>query len=164
MSGDHDAEPVFVRSKWGTNRYVYNANNPVGMALIIGSLLFAAGGMYLLHDESSWSEGELHDAVHAAVGDLNGESHRVGGYEGSYEEIIADAIEESGEGPEHGYVTVSREIDYSEADDEPDSDRFEVSTDDVGDVYCVNVSPAEPSETYTSVSILLTVTVDSGNC
>ncbi|MGN9793037.1 hypothetical protein ACTMTU_18320 [Streptomyces sp. OZ13] len=67
MSDDHDAEPVFVRSKWGTSRYVYNANNPVGMALIIASLLFAAGGMYALHDSSSWSEGELHDAVHAGM-------------------------------------------------------------------------------------------------
>ncbi|MEU0371034.1 hypothetical protein ABZ070_12370 [Streptomyces sp. NPDC006283] len=163
MSGDHDAEPVFVRSKWGTSRYVYNANNPVGMALIVGSLLFAAASMYLLHDESSWSEGELHDAVHAAVKEINGESLHVGGYSGSYEEIIADAIEESGEGPEHGYVTVSPQSDHSDDDSKPQFDQFEVSSGDVSDIYCLNVSPPEP-ETFTPLSVVLTVTVDAGSC
>ncbi|MEU9193308.1 hypothetical protein [Streptomyces hundungensis] len=36
MSNDY--EPVFKRSKWGTNRYAYNAHNPVGLALIVISL------------------------------------------------------------------------------------------------------------------------------
>ncbi|WP_420078759.1 hypothetical protein ACN6AT_05780 [Streptomyces sp. JL4002] len=31
----YDDEPVFRRSKWGTNRYHYNPHNPVGLALII---------------------------------------------------------------------------------------------------------------------------------
>lgn len=30
-----DDEPVFTRSKWGSNRYVYNANNRLGLALIV---------------------------------------------------------------------------------------------------------------------------------
>ncbi|MFF1506465.1 hypothetical protein [Streptomyces sp. NPDC058326] len=33
-------EPVFKKSKWGTSRYVYNANNPIGLALI-----FISGGL-----------------------------------------------------------------------------------------------------------------------
>ncbi|MFE0653134.1 hypothetical protein ACFVZH_31660 [Streptomyces sp. NPDC059534] len=32
MNGD---EPVFRKSRWGTNRYVYNARNPLGLALIV---------------------------------------------------------------------------------------------------------------------------------
>lgn len=28
-------DPVFARSAWGTNRYVYNHRNPVGLALIV---------------------------------------------------------------------------------------------------------------------------------
>ncbi|MEX0171800.1 hypothetical protein [Streptomyces sp. LMG1-1-1.1] len=32
MNGD---EPVFRKSRWGTSRYVYNADNPVGLALIV---------------------------------------------------------------------------------------------------------------------------------
>ncbi|MGW4160294.1 hypothetical protein [Streptomyces sp. NPDC004788] len=36
-----DHEPVFKKSRWGTNRYTYNPDNPIGLALIIGSVLFA---------------------------------------------------------------------------------------------------------------------------
>ncbi|MFI9123212.1 hypothetical protein ACIGW0_28125 [Streptomyces bikiniensis] len=32
MNGDG---PVFKKSRWGTNRYVYNADNPVGLALVV---------------------------------------------------------------------------------------------------------------------------------
>jgi hypothetical protein len=163
MSEDHDAEPVFVRSKWGTNRYVYNANNPVGMVLIIASLLFAAGGMYSLHDSSSWSEGELHDAVHAAVDSLNAAPQQVGGWRGDYEELIADAIEASGEGPEHGIVSVSSENYGADIAGEPDSESFEVRTDDVDAVYCLRVSPPA-SETFTAVTVSLEVTVDADSC
>ncbi|WP_329121288.1 hypothetical protein [Streptomyces sp. NBC_01465] len=36
-----DDEPIFKRSRWGTNRYVYNASNPVGLALIVITVIFA---------------------------------------------------------------------------------------------------------------------------
>lgn len=42
-----DYEPVFKRSKWGANRYYYNPRNPVGLTLIVLSLLFA-GTMLIL--------------------------------------------------------------------------------------------------------------------
>ncbi|MFJ8016149.1 hypothetical protein [Streptomyces sp. NPDC096339] len=44
----HDDEPVFKRSKWGTNRYYYNPRNPVGLALIVISLLFGGTMMILM--------------------------------------------------------------------------------------------------------------------
>ena len=160
MNEDHDAEPVFVRSKWGTSRYVYNPNNPVGMTLIVGSLLFAAGGLFALHDSSSWSEGELHDAVHSAAESLDARSQQVGGFRGSYEELIADAVENSGEGPEFGLVSVSPQ---SGTEDTTSADLFEITTDDVDDAYCLRVSPPEP-DTYTSVTVTLGVTVDAGEC
>jgi hypothetical protein len=165
MSDDHDAEPVFVRSKWGTSRYVYNANNPVGMALIVASLLFAAGGMYALHDSSSWSEGELHDAVRAAADSLNAAPQQVGGWSGDYEQLIADAIEASGEGPEHGIVSVAPENDDADIAAQPDSESFEVTTDDVDAVYCVRVSPPEPEpDPFTATTVTLEVTVDADSC
>ncbi|MEU8135993.1 hypothetical protein [Streptodolium elevatio] len=34
-----DHEPVFKRSKWGSNRYVHNHPGPVGMALIVSMLI-----------------------------------------------------------------------------------------------------------------------------
>ncbi|WP_371591748.1 hypothetical protein [Streptomyces virginiae] len=44
----HDDEPVFKRSKWGTNRYYYNPRNPVGLALIVITLLFVGTMMILM--------------------------------------------------------------------------------------------------------------------
>ncbi|MFD9573381.1 hypothetical protein ACFWBI_26485 [Streptomyces sp. NPDC059982] len=46
--GVRDDEPVFKRSKWGANRYYYNPRNPVGLTLIIVSLLLAATVMILM--------------------------------------------------------------------------------------------------------------------
>ncbi|MGC5345807.1 hypothetical protein ACPXCE_26680 [Streptomyces sp. DT24] len=50
MSHDHDPdhEPVLKRSKWGTNRYVYNHRNPVGMALIVITPVIAIGVLLIL--------------------------------------------------------------------------------------------------------------------
>ncbi|MFI2028032.1 hypothetical protein [Streptomyces buecherae] len=45
---EDDYEPVFKKSQWGTNRYVYNANNPIGLALIIISCVVFAVFMYLI--------------------------------------------------------------------------------------------------------------------
>ncbi|MET9883277.1 hypothetical protein ABZZ20_08975 [Streptomyces sp. NPDC006430] len=44
----YDDEPVFKRSKWGTNRYYYNPNNPIGLALIVIALVFTATMMTLM--------------------------------------------------------------------------------------------------------------------
>ncbi|MFB0629629.1 hypothetical protein [Streptomyces sp. AB3(2024)] len=44
---NRDDEPVFKRSKWG-NRYHYNPHNPLGLALIIASLLFTATMLILM--------------------------------------------------------------------------------------------------------------------
>ncbi|GLW04110.1 hypothetical protein ACGFYF_07005 [Streptomyces lavendulae] len=60
-----DDEPVFKRSKWGTNRYYYNPRNPLGLTLIVISLLFAGTALILManragpfrppHDPAPWS-------------------------------------------------------------------------------------------------------------
>lgn len=44
----HDDEPVFTRSRWGTNRYYYNPRNPIGLALIVITLLFVGRMMILM--------------------------------------------------------------------------------------------------------------------
>jgi hypothetical protein len=43
-------EPVFKRSKWGTNRYEYNPNNPAGLALIVLSVAVATVMLILMHN------------------------------------------------------------------------------------------------------------------
>lgn len=43
-----DDEPIFKRSKWGTNRYHYNPANPIGAALIVITLVFVATMMILM--------------------------------------------------------------------------------------------------------------------
>ncbi|MEU5834450.1 hypothetical protein ABZ820_12370 [Streptomyces diacarni] len=47
--GDDD-EPVFKKSNWGTNRYVYNANNPIGLTLIILSVVVTLVVMFLMNE------------------------------------------------------------------------------------------------------------------
>ncbi len=163
MAQEDGAEPVFVRSRWGTNRYVYNPDSPVGRALIVGSLLFGGIGMYVLHNNSSWSEGELRNAVHAAMAGLNAGPTEVGGWRGGYTQVISEAIKDSGEGPEHGSLHVSAYREWGDGGGAPVADRFEVRSDDVEDVYCLSVSPPEP-ETFTVVSVDLVVTVDAGRC
>ncbi|MGW5344178.1 hypothetical protein [Streptomyces sp. NPDC004050] len=44
----YDDEPVFRRSKWGTNRYYYNPHHPVGLALVIITLLFVGTMLFLM--------------------------------------------------------------------------------------------------------------------
>ncbi|MGW2110117.1 hypothetical protein [Streptomyces sp. NPDC001948] len=44
-----DDEPVFRKSRLGTNRYEYNPNNPVGLALIVISVLLVGGMLLLMH-------------------------------------------------------------------------------------------------------------------
>jgi len=43
-----DDEPVFKRSRWGTNRYVYNPHNPIGLALIVLSIALVAMMLLLM--------------------------------------------------------------------------------------------------------------------
>ncbi|MFF2652144.1 hypothetical protein [Streptomyces sp. NPDC058045] len=47
-----DDEPVFKRNRWGTNRYEFNPRNPVGCALIVLVLVFAAVMLLLMHQHA----------------------------------------------------------------------------------------------------------------
>lgn len=165
MSKGHDDEPIFIRSNWGTSRYVYNPRNPIGVGLIIGSLLFAAGGMYYLYASSSWSEDELRDAVHVAVRDLEAAPQTLGSWNGGYESMIRDALEESGEGPSNGGMVYVDDADNpydKEAD--PSVDLFEVTAKDVDTAFCLSVSPPEPEPGLTSIEVSLSIAVEEGRC
>ncbi|MGW6589562.1 hypothetical protein [Streptomyces globisporus] len=165
MSKGQDDEPIFVRSNWGTSRYVYNPRNPVGMGLIIGSLLFAAVAMYSLRASSSWSEDELRDAVHVAVRDLEATPRTVSSWTGSYDSMIRDAVEESGEGPTSGGAVYVDEADdpYDEEAD-PSVDRFQVTAEDVDTAFCLSVSPPEPEPALADIEVSLAITVVEGRC
>ncbi|MFD4594704.1 hypothetical protein [Streptomyces rubiginosohelvolus] len=163
--GQDGDEPIFIRSNWGTSRYVYNPRNPVGMGLIIGSLLFAAVAMYSLRASSSWSEGELRDAVHAAVRDLEATPRTLGSWTGGYQSVIRDAVEESGEGPTSGGgVYVDAADDPYDEDADPSVDLFEVTAKDVDAAFCLSVSPPEPEAVLTSVEVSLSISVEEGRC
>ncbi|CAM5406413.1 hypothetical protein [Streptomyces badius] len=164
MSKGHDDEPIFIRSNWGTSRYVYNPRNPVGMGLIIGSLLFAAVFLYSLHSRSSWSEGELRDAVHVAVRDLEATPQTLGSWTGSYASMIRDALEKSGKGPSTGGLHVEDADDPYDKDADPAVDLFEVTAEDVDATFCLSMSPPRPEPDMTSVEVSLSVTVVEGEC
>ncbi|MGW1295783.1 hypothetical protein [Streptomyces sp. NPDC002533] len=164
MSKGHDDEPIFIRSNWGTSRYVYNPRNPVGAGLIIGSLLFAGIFMYSLHASSSWSEGELRDAVNVAVRDLEATPQTLGSWTGGYKSMIRDALEESGEGPSTGGLDVKNANDPYDKDADPAVDLFEVTAEDVDTTFCLSVSPPEPEPRMTSVEVSLSISVEEGGC
>jgi hypothetical protein len=97
-----DADRIFVRSKWGTNRYVYNPDNPVGMALIVATLLFAAGALWVLHHSGgpgSWDGADLRSAVTTATDELSKEAD-LGPGSGDYDAILREQIAKDGNGPE----------------------------------------------------------------
>ncbi|WOX23628.1 hypothetical protein [Streptomyces solicathayae] len=120
-------EPVFVRSKWGTGRYVYNHRSPVGLALIVITPLLAFGAIFAVEAGSTWSDGELRDGVQEANRRLDGGVHDPYVHF-SIDAHIRDAIEETGAGPDLG-VDVSK---YSDG-------RYEISTDDTTAKFCMTV-------------------------
>ncbi|MGW4052954.1 hypothetical protein ACWENA_19190 [Streptomyces sp. NPDC004779] len=123
-----DDEHVLVRSRWGTSRYVYNHRNPVGLALIVLTPLLALGALIGMRAESTWSEGELRDAVHAGIQRLDGGRHYTV-LEGDHGGLITEAIRRSGIGPEYGVETR-----------EAGAGRYTVSTADTTASYCAHVT------------------------
>jgi hypothetical protein len=99
-----DDDRVFVRSNWGTNRYVYNPHNPVGRVLIVGSLLFAVGGLYVMsHPDlfrGGWDGDDLRTAVTGATAQLSQDRTGPGTDTGLYEDILTQDIAQHGQGPE----------------------------------------------------------------
>lgn len=47
-----DNEPVFRRSKWGTNHYEYNPRNPVGLALTVLTITVVGVMLLLMHNHA----------------------------------------------------------------------------------------------------------------
>ncbi|MFD4370079.1 hypothetical protein [Streptomyces sp. NPDC058486] len=123
----HD-EPVLIRSRWGTSRYVYNHRNPVGLALIVLTPLIALGVLIGMSAESSWSEGELRDAVHAGIQRLDGGRHYTS-LESDHGLLITEAIRESGIGPRYGVDTRDE-----------GAGRYTVSTEDTATEYCAHLT------------------------
>ncbi|MFD7337134.1 hypothetical protein ACFV98_14155 [Streptomyces violascens] len=45
---DGDDEPVFRKSRFGTNRYEYNPANPVGRVLIVVTVIGVIAGLVMM--------------------------------------------------------------------------------------------------------------------
>ncbi|MCH0538986.1 hypothetical protein I3F58_05330 [Streptomyces sp. MUM 203J] len=168
MGGEH-GDRVFVRSG---GRWVYNTGNPVGRVLIVVSLLVAAGWLSHMFASGRWSEGELRDAVHGAARALEAEAKPdyLLWYGGDYTSAIRDAVEATGEGPEHGLVAVDEISDDTGTgtDAGTTADRFEITTEDTSTAYCMSVSPPVPDEPRDPLApgavIRLSVEVEEGRC
>ncbi|MFF9147394.1 hypothetical protein ACF1BN_21310 [Streptomyces sp. NPDC014861] len=121
-------EPVLIRSKWGTSRYVYNHRSPAGLALIVLTPLLALGVLIGARAESTWSEGEFRDAVHAGVSRLDGGRHYTSP-ESDHGLLITEAIRESGIGPRYGVDTR-----------EEGAGSYTVSTEDTTTAFCARLT------------------------
>ncbi|RVU21443.1 hypothetical protein EOT10_25860 [Streptomyces antnestii] len=160
---------VFVRSKWGTNRYVYNAANPIGMALIIGSLLFAAAGMFFLYHpdlfKGGWDGGDLRKAVSGATAELSAEKALgPGGDSGLYGDVLKQKINEHGHGPEDAVkvVLASKPAESDLWSGGLEEASYTVSARGTGTALCLHVSAMKKAKAmgYDSVDF----TVDDGAC
>ncbi|MFJ2214796.1 hypothetical protein ACIQVO_22105 [Streptomyces sp. NPDC101062] len=166
-----DADRVLVRSKWGTSRYVYNPHNPIGRALIVGSLLFAAGGMYLLHhpdllgSSDEWDGTDLRNAVTAATTELSREAQfGPGSAAGLYDGILRGRIAEAGRRSEDG-LTVALASERPESalyDGGAEQADYTVTAEGTDTALCLNVyaMKAKRAMGYDFVSI----SVDDGAC
>ncbi|MEW1723318.1 hypothetical protein [Streptomyces sp. NPDC093109] len=167
MRGDDD-EPIFVRSRWGTNRYVYNTRSPVARWLIFGTVVLAFGMIWHLFASSKWSEGELRAGVHKAAEALEAKPQQVG-FVNTYASLIREAIRDSGEAPSSGggfEVEPVRGIrdGSGTAGAASGTSDFEVTSEDVSSVYCLRVSPPEPDKVEDHGAITLSVTVEENRC
>ncbi|MGW0764150.1 hypothetical protein [Streptomyces sp. NPDC002676] len=161
-----DADRVFIRSKWGTNRYVYNPDNPVGRALIVGSLLFAAGGMWLLYHSGgpgSWGGDDLRSAVTTATGELSKEA-LLGPGSGDYDAILRERIARDGNGPEDALsVTLaSPEPESMMFTGGPEQARYSVTAHGTDTAFCLDVQGMKRKAQMGYDS--LTITVTDGAC
>lgn len=135
MADDDHREPVLVRSRWGTNRYVFNPANGIGLTLIALTLLAVAGGWFLVKENSSWSERELRSAVEKAAASLEEKEHANDEFS-DYSASIGEGIRRSGEGPRHSYDV--RAV--------GDADRYEINADGVDTAFCMHVEQTESDE------------------
>ncbi|MFF3691269.1 hypothetical protein [Streptomyces sp. NPDC002187] len=132
--------------------------------------MFVIGFMYHLFDSTQWSEGEFRDAVHEAAQQLEAEPGTLVGHLG-YRDLIEEAVQETGQGPEHTVIDVEP-INDSDATGAVGSvcgghglDTFEISTDDVVTTYCMRMSPPQPETDLPSTkTVTLTVNVREGPC
>ncbi|MFJ7997978.1 hypothetical protein ACIQ7D_12640 [Streptomyces sp. NPDC096310] len=161
-----DADRVLIRSKWGTSRYVYNPRNPVGRALIVGSLLFAAGGMFLLHHpdllspSDDWDGDELRTAVTTAAAELSREAQfGPGGAALTYDDILRGRIARAGQGSEDG-LTVALASDRPKSalyDGGPEQADYTVTAAGTDAAFCLSVHAMKTKRAmgydYVSISV-----------
>ncbi|WNI23712.1 hypothetical protein [Streptomyces sp. ITFR-16] len=162
-----DDDRVFIRSRWGTNRYVYNPNNPIGRALIVGSLLFAAGGMYWLYHpdlfKGGWDEGELRSAVRGASAELSrGAQSGPGSF--MFEDILERRIAAQPDGPSDGVsVDTASSVPVSDpwAGGAEKAD-YTVTARGTDAAFCVHVDAWHRAKAAGYAAV--TVTADEGAC
>lgn len=147
-------EPVFVRSMGGRGHHVYNRRNPVGRALFVITPFIAIGVLIGYYNSLHWSEGELDEAVHKGIKDVNQSRHYTT-VDSDHSYLIGAAIRESGTGPGHG-------VDVARGDD-----GYTVSTEDTGTTYCVRITltPEGTSRPATHIQFHRAhATVTDGSC
>lgn len=165
-----DHEPIFVRSRWGTSRYVYNPHNTIGRALIVGSLVSALGGMYLLTDPpaflggaKAWSADGLRTALTDASAEMADEA-RFGPGEATYEMLLRDRVAGHGPGAEEALtIDLASERPLSAAyRGGVEEARYTVTADGTDAAFCLHVHAVrvERALGYASVS----ADVDDGAC
>ncbi|SER36708.1 hypothetical protein [Streptomyces qinglanensis] len=170
MADDRD-DPILIRSRWGTNDYVFNFRNPVACVVFVGLGLLVFGLLYASNHRSTpqWEEGELRSAVKGATAELSEEAQFGPGIPG-YGEVLQSRIAKHGphsESPhssEHDAGVVGAlaspqpEHDYfGESVEEAD---YTVTADGTDTALCLTVTALANRYGYSSVSF----SIRNGSC
>ncbi|WP_328404772.1 hypothetical protein OHS70_36400 [Streptomyces sp. NBC_00390] len=167
MSGDHDDEPIFVCRR-GT--LVYNPNNPIGRALIVNVRRVRERVHVPPLRQLAVERGRVSGRCSCSRTTTGSGTTHLGG-PSRLQDLIEEAVQEAGQGPEHTVIDVEP-INDSDATGAAGSvggghglDTFEISTDDVVTTYCMRMSPPHPeTDMPKTKTVTLTVNVKEGPC
>ncbi|MFI7241696.1 hypothetical protein [Streptomyces qinglanensis] len=162
MADDRD-DRILIRSRWGTNRYVFNFRNPVACVVFAGLALLACGLLYAsAHpDTPQWEEKELRSAVKKATAELSEESQIGPGLPG-YGEVLQSRI--AGHGPHSESLLSSDQearVVVALASPQPEHDYFgdsveeadyTITADGTNTALCLTVTALTSKYGYSSVS------------
>ncbi|MFF0161528.1 caspase domain-containing protein [Streptomyces sp. NPDC005263] len=148
---------------------------PAGAWLLLCVLVAGLIGWYWLDTETHWDKDKLRDAVQQAAVELGKRSESADGPVKGYfadeplEDDIAQLIDESGKGPQHGVTPTVKHITETDSDgnvSDSNAGDYEVTSQDIDSAFCMHVTTAvrTPGHDLVPATVNVSATVTDGAC
>lgn len=137
---------------------------PAGVWLLLCFLVAGLIGWYWLYTQTHWDKGDLKDAVQQAAAKLGGQSTSA---DAPLEAYIAQLIDESGKGPQHGFTPSVRHLTETDSDgnvSDSNAGYYEITSQDTA--FCMHVTTTlkTPGHDLLPATVDLSATVTDGTC